>query len=72
MKEAAKMLEFEIAAQLRDQIKALENGKLRMDNGKCTPLRESINAAKHITTISILHYLCVTIKKKKNAGIYPC
>jgi len=24
MKEAAKMLEFEIAAQLRDQIKALE------------------------------------------------
>ena len=26
MKEAAKMLEFEIAAQLRDQIKALENG----------------------------------------------
>ena len=27
MKEAAKMLEFEIAAQLRDQIKALEEGK---------------------------------------------
>ena len=26
MKEAAKMLEFEIAAQLRDQIKTLENG----------------------------------------------
>lgn len=26
VKEAAKMLEFEIAAQLRDQIKALENG----------------------------------------------
>ena len=27
MREAAKMLEFEIAAQLRDQIKALEEGK---------------------------------------------
>ena len=27
MKEAAKMLEFEIAAQLRDQIKALEEGR---------------------------------------------
>lgn len=27
MKEAAKLLEFELAAELRDQIKALESGK---------------------------------------------